>query len=386
MPNFRQRKWLLIGIAITIIIILTLIAAPNSGGRKNESGSTYGRSPDGYGAWYEYMIKKEVSIKRWRKPLSQLIENDVQDVTYVQILSKEAFLLGLGEISSSEEAWISKGNTLVVIGKYQPATAAPFESLIPYRKQTLSRNRIVIKTTRRYRKLELASDSESKSKPRETTDILKDRYGAVVWSEKIGKGKVIYCTTPYLAANAYQGNPDNYQFLADLVGDRPTIWIDEYIHGYKDKETIAQEQQENALSYLAKTPWFFLFIQTVLIAIIAATIAFRRFGLPVQPRRAIADNSTAYIEALAGVLEKANSTDFVVQAIAKDEQRKLQQSLGLGKSLVDQETLLTACRQQKSDLVKDLKQLLQLSHARQKISDAQLITWIQQWQKINQDN
>lgn len=378
MPNFRQRKWLLIGVAIAIIVILTLIAAPNSGGKKNESGSTYGRSPDGYGAWYEYMTQKELPIKRWRKPFSQLIEDDVEDVTYVQILSKQAFLSGLGEISSSEENWIRQGNTLVIIGKYQPATAATFESLIPYRKQTLSRNQIAIKTTRRYQK--------SASKEQKTTEILKDRYGAVVWSEKIGKGEIIYCTTPYLAANAYQENLDNYQFLADLVSDRQVIWIDEYIHGYKDKEIIAQEQQENILSYLAKTPWFFLFIQTALIAIIAAITSFRRFGLPIQPRRAIADNSTAYIGALAGVLEKANSTDFVVEAIAKDEQRKLQKSLGLGKSLVDQATLLTACQQQKNNLVEDLSQLLRVSNTRQKINDAQLITWIEKWQKINRDN
>ncbi|MEO1692375.1 MAG: DUF4350 domain-containing protein [Cyanobacteria bacterium J06631_6] len=390
MPNFRQRKWLLIGIAIAIIILLTLVAAPNSGGRKNESGSTYSRNPNGYGAWYEYMNQKEIPIERWRKPFAQLVKDDVQDVTYVQVLSEQAFLLGFGEISSAKQDWLTQGNTLVVIGKYQPATAAPFESLIPYRRQTLSSSQIAIKTTRRYQKPEPDSNSDSnsdlESEARETTDILKDRYGVVVWSEQIGKGKVIYCTTPYLAANAYQDNPDNYQFLADLVDDRQAIWIDEYIHGYKDQETIAQEQRENVLDYLAKTPWFFLLVQTALIAIVAAITAFRRFGLPLQPKTAIADNSTAYIEALAGVLEKANSTDFVVQAIAKDEQRKLQQSLGLGKSPVDRDMLITAYSQQKSKSAEDLNQLLQVSNANQKISAARLITWIQQWQKINQDN
>jgi hypothetical protein len=102
--------------------------------------------------------------------------------------------------------------------------------------------------------------------------------------------------------------------------------------------------------------------------------------------RAIADNSTAYIDALAGVLEKANSTDFVVEAIAKDEQRKLQQALGLGKSLVDEQTLITAYKQQRGDTALDLSQLLRVSNGGKKISDAQLITWIQKWQKLNQSN
>lgn len=370
MPNFRQRKWLWIGIAIAVIVILTLVAAPNSS-RKNDSGSTYGRSPDGYGAWYAYMTKQEIPIKRWRKSFSQLIEEDIKDATYLKILSKSDYLLGFVDVSSVEVDWISQGNTLVIIGKYEPATAAPFTSLIPYRQEALASNQIKIATTRRFQ-------------GEQDQNILQDRYGAVVWQEKIGRGKIIYCTTPYLAANAYQDNPDNYQFLADLVNDHQTIWVDEYIHGYKDKEAIAEKQQENILSYLIQTPLVFLFIQLVLIAIIAAVTAFRRFGLPIKPRTALANNSTAYINALAGVLEKANSTDFVLETIAKDEQRKLQQSLGLGKSLVDNQTLLTAYKQQGGQA--DLSQLLQLSNAGKKISHAQLITWIQKWQKLNQDN
>jgi Domain of unknown function (DUF4350) len=373
MSNFRQRKWLWIGIAIAVLIALTLMAAPNSGGRKNDSGSTYGRSPDGYGAWYEYMTKQEISIERWRKPFSQFIEAKIQDATYLKILSKSDYLLGLLSIPSSDESnWVSQGNTLVIIGKYEPATGAPFDSSISYHPDTLSNNQIKIATTRRFREEE------------KDQSILQDRYGAVVWQETIGKGKVIYCTTPYLAANAYQDHRDNYQFLAALVSDHPTIWVDEYIHGYKDKETIAEEEQESIFSYLARTPWFFLFIQAVLMAIVAAFAAFRSFGLPIKPQTTITDNSTAYIDALAGVLEKANSTDFVVGAIAKDEQRKLQQSLGLGKSLVDDQTLLTAYKKQSNATIEDLSKLLEVSNADRKISDAQLITWIQQWQKLNQ--
>jgi hypothetical protein len=375
MPNFRQRKWLWIAIAIAVITILTLVAAPNSGGRKNDSGSTYGRSPDGYGAWYEYMTQQEIPLKRWRKTFSQFIEDDIQDATYLKILSKNDYLLGLESTLSSEESdWVSQGNTIAIVGKSEPATAAPFNSSIPYHQETLTNNQIKIATTRRFQGV------------KKDQSILQDYYGAVVWQEKIGKGKVIYCTTPYLAANAYQDNPDNYQFLAELVSDHQTIWVDEYIHGYKDKESIAEEQQADILSYLAKTPWFLLLIQTILIAIIAAVTAFRRFGLPIKPKTAIADNSTVYIDALAGVLEKANSTDFVVEAIAKDEQRKLQQALGLGKFLVDEQTLLAAYKQQQAATAVDLSQLLQVRNAGKKISDAQLITWIQKWQKLNQSS
>ncbi|WP_019507123.1 DUF4350 domain-containing protein [Pleurocapsa sp. PCC 7319] len=374
MQNLRQRKlWLFGIIAIAVIVILILFAAPNSSGRKDDSGSTYGRNPYGYGAWYEYMSNKEIPIKRWRKPFEQFLDQDVQDVTYIQIRSKTDFQLSRlieHDLSSSEYDWVSQGNTLVIIGEHQPATAAPFESLISNRVRPLSDQQIKIETTRRHQ-----SDNE-------TQKLLGDQYGAVVWEKTIGKGKVIYSATPYLAANAYQDFPDNYEFLAELVSQNKAIWVDEYIHGYKDKETIAQEQEENVLSYLAKTPLFLLFIQTVIIALIASISAFRRFGSPNIPKTAIVDNSTAYIDALAGVLEKAESTDFVVDTVGKDEQRKLQASLGLGASLVDENTLLSAWQVQREESSAELSKLLKINNTKQKISEAQLIAWIQKWQKI----
>lgn len=369
MPNFRQRKWLFIAIAIAVIIVITLVAAPNSGSSQNANGSTYSKSPDGYGAWYEYMSKKDAPINRWRKPFAKLVEAETNNVTYVRVLSQNNYLLGVLNISATESEWVSRGNTLVILGKRKPATNAPFKSSIPYRQGTLADQQIKIATTRRL------------NQPGEKIEhILEDSYGTVVWSSKIGQGEVIYCTTPYLAANAYQENLDNYQFLADLVSQRQAIWVDEYIHGYKDRETQAPEQQITLLDYLIQTPWFLLFIQTVLILVVAAISALRRFGQPVKPKTAIADNSTAYIEALAGVLEKANSSDFVVEAIAKDERRKLQQTLGLGKSLVEPEILINAYEQQGAE---DLKQILQMSDTQSKMSQSQLIRWIQQWQKIN---
>ena len=242
MLNFRQRKWLFVAIAIAVIILLTLIAAPNSSGRKNDSGSTYGRNPGGYGAWYEYMSQRQTPIERWRKPFSQFAEKDLEEVTYIQLIVSLIILLNM-DLTQAQKNWVRLGNTLVIIGKYEPTSAAPFEKSIRDRESAFSERQIEIKTTRR-----------SQKQPQDNTKtILSDRYGAVVWQEEIGKGKVIYCVTPYLAANAYQDS-DNYQFLAELVSQNKKIWVDEYIHGYKDREIV--REQQDVLSYLIKTPWF----------------------------------------------------------------------------------------------------------------------------------
>lgn len=376
MPNLRQRKWLLIAIAIAVVVVLTLIAAPNSGGTRIDNGSSYGRKPDGYGAWYEYMSQREVPIERWHKPFSRLVEENVRDATLIQIYGKTNPF----NLSAPKQKWIAQGNTLIILGVDRPATAAPFARSIPYRLQPLSEDLIEIETSRRYRQ-QTQGIAET---------ILGDRYGAVVWSEQVGSGKVIYCTTPYLAANAYQNSPDNYQFLAELASQNKAILVDEYIHGYRNQgkgnsssSDGDRDRAENVLTYLANTPWLLLFIQTIIITAVVSVSALRRFGKPVVVDRAIADNSTAYIDALAGVLEKANSTDFVVDTISKDERRKLQISLGLGKSLVDDSTLVAAWKQQKKQPATELSQVLQIESNNQKISDARLITWIQKWQRIN---
>jgi hypothetical protein len=48
----KRQIWIL-AIALAALVIISLFAAP--GGRQQQSGSTYGRSPDGYGAWYAFI-------------------------------------------------------------------------------------------------------------------------------------------------------------------------------------------------------------------------------------------------------------------------------------------------------------------------------------------
>lgn len=364
--NIRQRKlWLLAVMAIVAIVIITLVAAPNN--NKLNSGSTYGRNADGYGAWYEYMSSRGTPLQRWQQPFSKFInKQDTNQITYIQVYSKLQFKqsnLISPQLTSAETDWIKKGNTLAIIGISQPTTAAPFQSLL-----SQGDRQIKIATTRRKK-----SSSQT---------ILGDRFGEVIWSEKIGKGKVIYAVTPHLAANAYQEGTDNYEFLAELVSENKQIWVDEYIHGYKDRETITQEKKENLLNYLTTTSLFPFLIQLLIMIVIAVIAAFRRFGEPRIINNSVVENSMAYIEALSGVLAKANRTSFAVSTIAKDEQIKLQKNLGLGQILVEEETLINAWTQQTGNSATKLRKLLQISKQDRPLSDRELSNWVQEWQEI----
>jgi Domain of unknown function (DUF4350) len=391
----NRRLWLLGSIAITAIIIITLLFAPAS--NKLNSGSTYNRAPDGYGAWYALMSKRGIEMQRWQKPFADFAKNPKakSSSTLLRIYSSSIPEV----VANQEENWVKQGNILVNLGVRAPVTAAPFSTLHPD-----AAGEIKIDTGRR-------ESSDKKS-------VLGDRFGAIVWQKTLGKGTVYFATTPHLAANAYQDFSGNYEFLARLVTqlegakdiegseqalavkfiqnsiDRQSqnpskilnkVWVDEYIHGYKDPEVIKREYRDNLFTYLAKTPLFLVLIQGTIILMVAIFAGWNRFGQPVTISAPIVDNSAAYIQALASVLEKANSTDFAVEAIGKAEKLQLQKALLLGQSSLETETLINAWVEQTGRKAAELEELLRSpSGKRSRLSAPDLLAWLRKWEQIRQ--
>ncbi len=393
----KLRLWLLGAIAITAIIIITLLFAPAN--NKINSGSTYNRAPDGYGAWYAFMSKRGTEVKRWQKPFEDFAKN--QDGKLPSTLLRIYSSLIPEAVSEREENWVKQGNTLVILGVRAPVTAASFSSLHP-----ASAGEIKIDTGRRY--------------PSDKKQVLDDQFGAIVWKKTLGKGTVYFSSTSHLAANAYQDFPGNYEFLAGLVtqlegGEQEIegtqqalavkliqnssnpqsqgtskilnkVWVDEYIHGYKDPEVIKRESgADNLFTYLAKTPLFPVLIQGTIILIVAIFAGWNRFGQPVTISGPAVDNSEAYIQALAGVLQKANSTDFAVEIIGKEEQLQLQKALLLGQGALESEALTNAWVEQTGRKATELSEVLpSLSQKRHRISDTDLLAWLGKWEQIRQ--
>ncbi|MEG3839921.1 DUF4350 domain-containing protein [Microcoleus sp. herbarium14] len=391
----KRRFWLLGAIAITAIIIITLVFAPAN--NKLNSGSTYNRAPDGYGAWYAFMSKRGTEIQRWQKPVADFAKNPdaKQSSTLLRVYSSPIFTESIPEI---EKNWVQQGNTLVILGISAPVTAAPFSSLLP-----ASAGKIKIDTGRR-----VFSDK----KP-----ILGDEFGGIVWQKTVGKGRVYFASAPHLAANAYQDFPGNYEFLARLVTQSESgrkeiegteqalavnfiqnpiyqsqkttkninkVWVDEYIHGYKDPEISERESEQNLFTYLAKTPLFPVLIQGTIILIVAIFAGWKRFGQPVIISAPQVDNSEAYIQALAGVLEKANSTDFAVELIGKAEQLQLQKALLLGQTSPESESPIDAWVEQTGRKAAELADLVRSPSRKSRISDRDLLAWLGKWEQIRQ--
>lgn len=393
----KNNRWIWVGLAIVVIALMSLVVAPQSA--QLHQGSTYSRAPSGYGAWYAYMQERSPAIQRWERPLSDLLEPDEQELPVQKIsavvrspqLSPIEQLdpavqppaiaqspssdrhrtlvqinFGWDGLGVFDRSWVAQGNVLVLVGMRRPVTAAPFRSAL-----SSSVGAVQIETRRRH---QLSSSNQA---------LLADEFGAVAWQERIGAGKVIYVATPHLAANAYQEQPGNFAFLAQLVSDPGhPIYIDEYLHGYRDTPTQQPERRATLGDYLLKTPILLLAIQIGLLLLVAIWGQNQRLGPALPLVDPPVDNSTAYIEALGSVLHQAHSPQFVVETIGKAEQQQIQRALGLGTAPVEPAVLIAAWTQQTGQSAEILQAWLDPLRYPRPLGDRALQTWLDQLQTI----
>ena len=368
--RLSRRQITILAIALAAIILLTLLFAPV--GSEQRSGSTYDRSPSGYGAWYAYMQEQGKPLKRWQQPAEALFQPNGEagtDSTPNRKIARPQTPITLLridtdiELSAASEAWVKQGNVLVLVGAIADAsvTQAPFTS------DVASPGGIVrIATSRRYR-----PSSES-------TPLLQDSFGTVVSQQNLGKGRLISVITTDLAANAYQDFRANYELLAKLVTEPSyPIWVDEYLHGYKDSEEQNNTAGEADLfSYLMRTPLSVLAIQAIAFLLVLIWGQNRRLGLPERVEAPTVNNSEAYIQALAGVLHKAGGSEFVLETLGKAEQLDIQKALGLGTSPLPIDDLIAAWSQhgQPAD---PLQTLLRTAARHRRVSEAELSQWLE---------
>ncbi|WNZ24635.1 DUF4350 domain-containing protein [Leptolyngbya sp. NK1-12] len=393
--NWKNR-WLWVGLLVLLaMILLSILAAPRSSSL--QQGSTYSRAPSGYGAWYAYMEQQNLPVQRWQRPLEELLQAQPPSVKQISTwhlsegkaesgLMAQAPLspITLVRISSDhrmlggfDEDWIRQGNQLVLLGVRTGVTKAPFRSAI-----ASPVGAVKVETTRRYNQADNGRERPT-IRPQSVQPRLSDAYGAVVWERQIGEGRVLYSSTPYLAANAYQDEPGNFKFLAELVSNPSyPIYIDEYLHGYKDQEVIAEAGTESLASYLAKTPLALLAIQAAVLLLVLIW-GHRRLGPAKRLVEPTLDNSEAYVQALSRVLQKANCSDFVVQTIGKAEQFRLQRALGLGSEPVEPQTLVEAWVQQTGQPATELEAVLAPLNQSRRLSNRELLLWLENLQTLH---
>ncbi len=370
--TFNSRQWVTMVVVLAGLLLFTLISAPSS---PQSVGSTYSRAPEGYGAWYAYMENSGAKIERLRKPIDDKFFNTTTpNTTIIQVLADDdSNHLGQYNVNSKG---IEKGNRIVIIGSKKipggriRATQANFNSspISP------DNRAITLQTTKRY----IPSENPVLAQP--INPRLKDEFGAIVIESKIGRGAILYVIPQFLGANAYQ-DTNNFAYLKDLVkNDR--IVVDEYIHGYRDAETAKEEGKADVFEFLAQTPLILAVIQLFILMAVLIYGKSWRLG-PVKTLEAPPiNNSRAYIQALARILQKANSTDFVTETLGKAEVTQLQRRLGLSRSTQQNPSdLIEIWKTQTGKDSQILERIFRPLRRQQKLSEAELTQWLALLQK-----
>ncbi len=366
-PALNPRQWFTVSILVAALLLFTLLMAPNN---PQSDGSSYSRSPEGYGAWYAQVERSGQEIERWRKPIAEVYDTGKKTkksprTTFIRITNQPT-------LTPINQPWIESGNRLILIGPDRassPVTAANFFSEL-----SIPSGKLKIATTRRY-----VSINPQKNANREV--LVADQHGALVWKKRIGQGEVIHILPTFLAANAYQNEAQNFAYLKSLTqGDR--ILMDEYIHGYRDGETAEKEGKGDLFEFFSKTPIALLVLQTMVILGVLIYGKNWRFGKVRALASPPVNNSRAYIQALSGILQKANSTDFVTETLSAAQLKQLQRSLGLGTSPIAPETLLQTWREQTGRSIAEFQTVFLSSHRHKKLSEAELTQWLTHLQKL----
>jgi len=377
-----RRNWI-IALVIGSLVILSLVFAPAN--NRLQVGSTYNRAPEGYGAWYAYMEEQGAPVQRWERPPSSLgLESDtyapyeeeeeeepnadapIPDIANPKVLVRVFPALALPTIA--DRSWAELGNVLVLVGINTPVADTDFSSRLDS-----PQGAVKVETRRRH---DLGAADLT---------LLVDDAGAVAWEQPVGNGKIIFVGPHFLAANAYLSEPGNIPFLARLVMEpQLPIYVDEYLHGYRDRETEAEETQDTLIAYLLRTPVVLVLVQAAVLVLVLVW-GDRRLGPAAKITPSKQNSSEAYIQALGSVLHKAESSEFVVETIGKAERERIQRSLGLGTTPVDPSTLLAAWQTQTGKPPTDLKAVLQRLQKKRRLSERELLIWLGKLQQLRRD-
>ncbi|MEN9214286.1 MAG: DUF4350 domain-containing protein [Gloeomargarita sp. DG02_4_bins_56] len=354
-----NRRWIIGLIILCVAGGLAFLSAPL--GNHLKRGSTYSRSPDGYGAWYQFMREQGQPVERWQKPPERLDQLESK-ITLLRVGSQLS-PYGQGDIPPD---WLAAGNVLVELGIKTPVTDAPFTTLHP----TASGD-VKIETRRRFAVKKAAA----------ATPLLQDDYGVIVRRKKVDNGQHIEVITPHLAANAYQSESGNFNYLKSLVTEPGLpIYVDEFMHGYQDEETLASAGNRSWIDYLARTPWRAVLIQGMMVGLVLLWGLNRRLGAPAWLKVPEMDHSRIYMGALSAVLMRAGSTEFVIELLQQAEQRYLQRQLGLGDELLELDNFAVLWEQSTGHPAADLIRVLGLTP--QRLSDRELANWLAQIQDL----
>jgi hypothetical protein len=315
--------------------------------------SSYRSTPYGTMAFYTLLAESHYKVSRFEKPFTEL--KDHAPGTLVVIAPPDTHSPDRNEFEAVNK-WVEAGGLLIIIDRQIDVTVSDVAIRTEY-PQWKSAVHTLQPTpyTRGVEHIALSDyASRVKVESRAATYHIGDDQAAVVADAKVGKGRVILVTDPYIVANNGISQADNVILALNLLTERPSgdIAFDEYHHGYGASTT-----SEGLLSYFRGTPVPWMMAQVALVALLVVYTRGRRFGRPLPLKRERRTTNLEFVSSMANITRLARATDLAMENIYAEFRQRLCRFGGVPSRLSNEKLAAAAARRSALD-ERELAELL----------------------------
>jgi hypothetical protein len=320
---------LIFGIFALIVALNFIFFVDTTAAEEDETTgdrSSYLARPYGTLAYYTLLEESGYTVTRFEKPFTELEPNNPS--TLVVIAPPESYNPNAEELASLT-AWVEAGGLLVIIDR--EIYGIRFGDTTVYTQRAYS-NAYAHPTsesvyTQDVKRVAL-SDHATRIKlsgPNFTSHI-GDSYGAVLSDLRVGSGRVVFLTDPFIVANNGIRQTDNARLAVNLFVERPEgpIAFDEYHHGRGVRTT-----RGGLLSYFRGTPLPWMVWQGALIALFAIFTFGRRFARPLPVKRESRTTNLEFVSSMANITRLARASDLAMQNIYSEFRKRVARLTGL---------------------------------------------------------
>lgn len=383
MKNNARAILLVAGLFAVLIALNFLFFVDQTAEQENElSGnrSSYRASLYGTLAFYTLLKESGYNVSRLERPFTELKTHDPD--TLVIIAPPEALTPGEEELASLGK-WIEAGGVAVIIDREIRVTIGGAElSTGSAEPGSIVRP---IQPTPYTRAVERLALSEYATRVRVNSNAatyhIGDGNAAVLADARVGKGRLILLTDPYVVANNGLSEADNVVAALNLFADQPggEIAFDEYHHGYGASTT-----SEGLMAYFRGTPVPWMLGQAALIAVVVVYSYGRRFARPIPLRQERRTTNLEFVSSMANITRLAQASDLAMQNIYAEFRKHLCRFSGLPAN-VDTVRLADVAASQAGSESRDLRALLSRCEevaGGEKVNDSELLELVSRIREI----
>jgi hypothetical protein len=296
----------------------------------NADRSSYRATKFGTLGLYTLLEETGYPVTRLEEPYTNLpVRSDIG--TILVISPPEWHSPSRDEFDSVIE-WVKAGGLVVIVDRQidlpdpdltaKTVVAGPAQEMSPSQPTAYTKDVKKIELSLFASRLTLKSSS--------STVHIGDNNGAVLADAKIGNGRIVFLTDPYVVANNGVPKADNLTLVLNILAQRPagSIAFDEYHHGH-GKESLLGETSTGVMGYFSGTPIPWMMAQAGLLILAFLYTRGRRFARPLPQRRERRTTNLEFVSSMANIIRLARASDLAMKNIYSEFRRKLCKYAGM---------------------------------------------------------